>query len=312
MKTRYSLVLGVLAVVSLAAPAAADNYTLSFIPTQNAPAGAQATMWIQVTNGQSTIGLQARGLYPNTLYTIWTVFNVLKYPGEPFPLATETQEVPSFPAASRPGFPAEGNGVAPLARLDDGFTGGMGRDPGSTFITDSRGNGGVKVTVDYDIVNEAPVANKDVILQCVPVPGTTIYVDPVTLKPKTVCMDPASHMVKVTTTWLRAYVGQYELAERATQCANYDPTFDQDLPTYDAVTAHGMDARLWQCVDPSTVGLTNGGLPRVPRFVFNHFRLANHPDGLTHGFIGGNTTADHWIDMVGLYADLVPVVLTGD
>jgi len=47
-------------------------------------------------------------------------------------------------------------------------------------------------------------------------------------------------------------------------------------------------------VDPQT----GNGLPRVWRFPFDHFRLAAHPDGLTHGFIGGNE-AEHVIDMVG-------------
>jgi hypothetical protein len=315
---RRSLVVGALAALSVAAPAAADDYALSFIPTQNAPAGATATMRIHVADGRSTVSLRGTHLFPNTVYTIWTVFNVLKYPDEPFPLATESQEVPSTPAASRPGFPREGNGVAPVARLDAGFTGGMGLDPGSTFITDGDGNGGVTVRLDYDIVREAPVANKDVIVQCAPVPGTKI--DPATLK--TVCADPGSQMVKVTTTWLRTYIGQYpesscpdaacpwavKQAERGANCANYAPEFDRDNPAYDAVAAHGMDARLWQCVDPSRVSSTSGiGLPRVPRYVFDHFRLANHPDDLTHGFIGGNTTADHWIDMVGRYADLVSV-----
>jgi len=43
---------------------------------------------------------------------------------------------------------------------------------------------------------------------------------------------------------------------------------------------------------------------RVPRFEFDHFRLAAHPDSLTHGFIGGNGT-DHRIDMVGRRSDLI-------
>jgi hypothetical protein len=65
-----------------------------------------------------------------------------------------------------------------------------------------------------------------------------------------------------------------------------------------------MDARLWQCIDPATATNKGGGLPKVHMYAFDHFRLANHPDDLTHGFIGGNSV-DHWIDMVGRRADLV-------
>jgi hypothetical protein len=36
----------------------------------------------------------------------------------------------------------------------------------------------------------------------------------------------------------------------------------------------------------------------------DHFRLANHPDGLTHGFISGNSV-DHLIDMVGRRIDMI-------
>ena len=89
-----------------------DEYTLEFIPTQNAPSG-------------------IRGKEP---------------------LPTEGREVPSIPATTRPGFPAEGNGVSPLARLDAGFTSGMGADPGAAFVTDHKGDGKVLVKLDYDLI----------------------------------------------------------------------------------------------------------------------------------------------------------------
>jgi len=55
-------------------------------------------------------------------------------------------------------------------------------------------------------------------------------------------------------------------------------------------------------VDPK-----NGtGLPRVWRYPFDHFRLAAHPDELTHGFIGGSAF-EHAIDMVGRRCRLQPV-----
>ena len=89
----------------------------------------------------------------------------------------------------------------------------------------------------------------------------------------------------MTTTWLRKYIAQVPAADRASQCANYD-----------AAEPGGI---YWQCIDPDTVDPNTGnGLPRVWRFPFDHFRLAAHPDGLTHGFIGGNET-EHVIDMVG-------------
>jgi len=89
----------------------------------------------------------------------------------------------------------------------------------------------------------------------------------------------------VTTTWLRKYIAQVAAVDRAAQCANYNPS--------------DPGAIYWQCIDPATVDPhTGNGLPRVWRFPFDHFRLAAHPDGLTHGFIGGNES-EHVIDMVG-------------
>ena len=109
---------------------------------------------------------------------------------------------------------------------------------------------------------------------------------------------------KVTTTWLRRFIGEFRLENRASVCANYDTSADPSNPEYDPVGSNGMDAKYWQCVDPVTMDLeTESGLPRVHTFEFDHFRLANHPDRLTHGFIGGNAT-DHWIDMIGRRADI--------
>lgn len=279
--------------------AASELYTLEFLPTQNAPAEAQGTMTLKVVNGETVVHFRVRGAAPNTIYTIWTVFNVLL--GPPFP--TSGHDVPSCSAAGldtkaactqlvggtawtgRPGFPKEGNGVAPLARLDHAFTSGMGLDPGAVFFTSDRGDGEVQVKLDYDLVRAAPLGNRDIIVQCVP--------GPLADNGKT-CQAP-SQSVRVTSTWLRTFVAQVVAAglNPATECANYDPAFEPAVG-------------FWQCIDPATVDpRTGNGLPKVPRFSFDHFRLAAHPDALTHGFIGGDPK-DHRIDMVGRYADLMP------
>jgi len=164
----------------------------------------------------------------------------------------------------------------------------MGIDPGASFVTDRDGAGEILVKLDFDLLHAAPVSNKNLIRQCVPQP-----------EPDGSCPAPAKSL-RVTTTWLRRFIAEMPLEARAATCGNYDARFDPDSPSYDAHVAHGQDARLWQCTDPAT------GLPRVPRFVFNHFRLANHPDDLTHGFIGGNGT-DHWIDLVGRRCDVRPL-----
>jgi len=110
--------------------------------------------------------------------------------------------------------------------------------------------------------------------------------------------------VKITTTWLRTFIGEFPPSERTRRCANYDPDADSDVVS-DETKRRGADARLWQCVDPASVNPRTGRfIVRVPRFEFDHFRLAAHPDSLTHGFIGGNGT-DHRIDMVGRRSDLV-------
>jgi hypothetical protein len=260
-----------------------EHYELPFIPTQNLPQHAEGVMRLTVRpdTGETTAHLTVRKASPNTVYTIWTVFNKLRWP-----LPTTGTSVPSDTAA---GFPSAANGVSPLARLDDAFTSGMGLDPGATFTTDERGNGQVSVRLDYDLVRGAPISNKNLLTQCV---------RPVN--------ESACSSVRVTTTWLRTFIGEFALHERASMCANYDPNADPDMG-YDDVARRGMDARLWQCVDPASVNDASGRfVVRVPRFEWDHFRLANHPDSLTHGFIGGTHT-DHIIDMVGRRSDLIRV-----
>lgn len=302
MRTRVLalLAVGLLALSTGVTSAFAQDYTLRFLPTQNAPPGASALMSIKVTNGETIVHLGVRGLYPDTVYTIWTVFNELL---QPFPDATpadmiafygglENHKIPSSSATLREGFPREGNGVSPTARLDSGFTSGMGIDPGMSFVTNRNGDGEARVRLDFDLLNAAPVSVKDIIRQCVPGP----------LAADNTCQPP-SKLMSVTTTWLRRFIGEFPLAERAAMCANYNAIYDPESASFDEEGSVGMNAQLWQCIDPATVNGANGGQPRVHRFVFDHFRLANHPDDLTHGFIGGNGE-DHWIDMVGRRADL--------
>ena len=264
-----------------------ETYILYFRPTQNAPPDASGKMKISVgaSRGDTLVKFSVHHAYPNTLYTIWTVFNELRWP-----LPKKGFDVPASSAAKRPGFPQDGNGVSPLARLDDPFTSGMGIDPGASFVTDEDGDGEIALTLDYDLIREAPVSNKDVITQCV-----SRAFDATKGCPNT---------VKITTTWLRTFIGEFPPSERARRCANYDPDADSDVVS-DETKRHGADALLWQCVDPASVNPRTGRfIVRVPRFEFDHFRLAAHPDSLTHGFIGGNGT-DHRIDMVGRRSDLV-------
>ena len=160
------------------------------------------------------------------------------------------------------------------------FANGMGPDSGATFATDNFGNGYVQLALDYNILGDTyddgpPVANKVLVTQCVvDSPG-----------PQSGPCPSTSNILRVTTTWLRKYIAQVLPEGRAQYCANYK---DSDPGSI-----------YWQCIDPSTVNSQTGnGLPRVWRFPFDHFRLAAHPDGLTHGFIGGNP-GEHVIDMVG-------------
>src|SRR5207249_10036034 len=96
------------------APTTVDVYTLEFEPTQNALAGSYGVMTIKPLPGGTLVAFKLRGGYPNTVYTIWTVYSRLVVP-----LPTDGTKVPSAdPPAD---FPPEGNGVAPLARLDKPF-----------------------------------------------------------------------------------------------------------------------------------------------------------------------------------------------
>src|SRR6058998_2974408 len=59
-----------------------ETYVLYFRPTQNAPPGASGKMKISVdaSRGDTRVKFSVRHAYPNTLYTIWTVFNELRWP----------------------------------------------------------------------------------------------------------------------------------------------------------------------------------------------------------------------------------------
>jgi len=266
-------------------------FVLRFEPTPNLyaipngtqaavrPNYASATMQIGVSNGRTDLQFSVRNLRPRTIYTIWTVFYPLAWPIV-FPTGSIKPALdPNFPQGP-PGYYVDGGVVAPTASLSAQFTNGMGLDPGVTFVTDDWGNGQVRVTLDYNILGNthddgSPVGNKSIVTQCVvDSPG-----------PQSGPCPSTSAIQRVTTTWLRKYIAQVPAADRATLCANYNSSDPSSI--------------YWQCIDPATVDpQTGNGLPRVWRFPFDHFRLAAHPDGLTHGFIGGNE-AEHVIDMVG-------------
>lgn len=275
----------------------ATLYELEFIPTQNAPGGIQGHMTIKVVNGSTIAHFRLRNGAPNALYTIWTVFNKLV----DVDYSTLTgHSVPSCAANASDAacnttlttwkgwanFPAEGNGVSPTAPLGSGFTAGMGLDPGLTFVTNDKGDGEAQVKLDFDLVYEAPVSNKDIIQQCRLDP---LYLkqDGITQKVDGGCSTKANRAIRITSTWLRKFVMDVDPVKEP--CAYTDSLF-------------------WQCIDPATVEPNTGtGLPRVWRAGFDHFRLANHPDELTHGFIGGNSF-DHEIEMVGRRLDVTPPV----
>jgi hypothetical protein len=289
-----SLVLGLLIVPSLAA-AGDQHYVLPFIPTQNWPA-AQATLEIQVSDhGQTHVHLKVQNAAPNTLYTLWTVFNELTWP-----LPTSAGAVPSTPAQLRVDpvygpFPLEGNAVSPVAPLGAAFTDGMGLDPGVTFFTDDHGNADADINLDYDLVQAAPVSNRHVIFQSICTTGR--HAD------GSCASTPTS--VFVTTTWLRQFVADFSVHDRQAECANYAPVADPQANL--SFQPGGDNALLWQCMDPATAdGHGRKGRSRVYWCPPAHFRLAAHLDELTHGFIGGNGT-DHRIDMVGRMQDMQPV-----
>jgi hypothetical protein len=270
--------------------------------------GATGWMVINQVNGQTDLQFFVRGARPNTLYTIWTVFKPLVWCSNP---ATGCPEAftPVGSGSTKPGFGpfapgalpfyAEAGLVAPTASTAKPFTSGMGLDPGATFYTNQQGNGEIHVKLDYNILGTTyddgpPVGNSDVVAQCA-VPGgapltyTSATSGPTTCPPLTIWVNgnPVKTTPRFTTTssWLRKFIIQIDPKDRASQCANYDPA--------DPTTV------FWQCIDPATADPKTGtGLPRVWRYPFDHFRLASHPDELTHGFIGGSAF-EHTIDMVG-------------
>src|SRR5947209_6570454 len=264
------------------------TYTLAFEPTQNALAGSYGVMTIKPLPGGTLVAFKLRGGYPNTVYTIWTVFNRLVVPLPTDPSGTAVPACPATggdpdqlgcPSDARTGFPPEGSPVAPLARLDRPFTDGMGLDQGITFVTNDLGDGAGAISVEYNLFggpdDGPPVGNKNFVTQCVrPVESSDDCI-----------------RVNVATTWLRKFIGEYGLEERPSKCANYEPL----------AVKPGIDARYWQCIDRTTA------LPRVHRYEVDHFRLAPHPDDLTHGLFGGNPK-DHFIDMVGRRCRVTPPI----
>jgi hypothetical protein len=305
--------------------AAEGEYRLEFLPTFNIgeDSGAGGTMTIRVLSSrQSVINFKVWNLYPNTVYTIWTVFNDLSWrPGftsttsnsvpacgatgggcNPMvtdPVTGVATPGPSIPWKGWDGYPKEGGKVSPTGALKSAYTHGIRLDPGSTFVTDRHGNGQVTIKLDFDALDENPVSLKQLLTQCRP--GTA--------DASGKCS--GDNVVDITTTWMRRFIVEFPAdkagltprqlsAARAEACANYDPAFDPDSDEYDESITHHTDSRFWQCVDPES------DLVRVQRFPVAHFRIANHPDALTHGHIGGDHN-DHWIDLVGPRECIVPV-----
>jgi hypothetical protein len=297
MKARKILLLaGLLATVGVPArsaalvlaPTAAGVYTVEFEPTQNARPGSAGVMTIVTLDSGTMVFFTLRGGYPNMVYTIWTVFNQLVVPVPTDPARTSVPACPATggdpdglgcPNEARPGFPPEGGGVAPLARLDTPFTNGMGLDQGITFVTNELGDGQASISVEYNLLggpdDGPPLGNKDIVVQCVrPVESLDACIP-----------------IRVATTWLRKFIGDYSPEQRPSTCANYDAV----------AVRPGIDSRYWQCIDPATA------LPRVHRYAFDHFRLAPHPDQLTHGLFGGSGQ-DHFIDLVGRRCRVTPPI----
>jgi len=272
--------------------------------------GMSATAWMEIkqVNGGSDLNFFVRGARPNTLYTIWTVFKPLVWctsaqlqatpgcPGAFAPLALSggvgntKPGFANFPPGALPFYP-EGGLVAPTAAMSKAFTSGMGLDPGATFYTNGKGDGQIHVTLDYNLLGTTyddgpPVGNATTVTQCA-VPGTPLTYTATNCPPVTISVNgnPVQTIPRftVTSSWLRKFIIQAN--DPASECANYDPAEPTSI--------------FWQCIDPSTIDAKTGtGLPRVWRYPFDHFRLAAHPDQLTHGFIGGSAF-EHTIDFVG-------------
>ena len=312
---------------STQAYAGTDEYRLEFLPTFNVGEASEAggTMTIKVHGDRhSVVTLKVWNLFPHTVYTIWTVFNDLAW--RPGYSSADSNSVPACAAGGgncRPmvtnasgetvpgaaivwkgwnGYPPEGGKVSPTGPLKAAYTHGIRLDPGATFVTDKNGNGTVTVTLDFDVLNANPVSMKQLLQQCRP--GTFTGNFPgsagATSQANAAGCARRDDTVDVTTTWLRHFVGEFPLGDRERMCANYDPAFDPESPEFDAAIVHHTDSRFWQCVDPET------DMVRVRRYPFAHFRIANHPDALTHGHIGGDHN-DHWIDLVGPRECIVPV-----
>jgi hypothetical protein len=176
----------------------------------------------------------------------------------------------------------------------------MGIDPGLAFYTNERGDADIHVRLDFNLLgttyDDGPgVGIATTAAQCVlqgpPVPPNTYTAancPPVqlTINGKSLTTIPR---FTVASSWLRKFIWQ---VKDPAECANYDPNDPTSI--------------FWQCIDPATVDPKTGtGLPRVWRYPFSHFRLASHPDELTHGFIGGSAW-EHTIDLVGQRCKIQP------
>src|SRR5438552_17968043 len=90
-----------------------ETYILYFRPTQNAPPGASGKMKISVdaSRRDTSAKFSVRHAYPNTLSTIWTVFNELRCT-----LLKKGVDVSAGSAAKSAGFPQAGSGLCPVPR----------------------------------------------------------------------------------------------------------------------------------------------------------------------------------------------------
>jgi hypothetical protein len=330
--TQYVIVFEPTAMLSANPPApwvAPDGTTwewpLDWPPNGTEPAvngmGASASMVIWTGNGQTDVSFVVHGARPMTLYTIWTALKPIVWCTDPADLAagcplsflwpvtanfsSPWQTKPWFgplPPDALPFYPEAGI-VTPTASIRKAFTNGMGIDPGLAFYTDAQGNGAIRVTLDYNLLgttyDDGPgVGISTTAAQCVmpgppvgPTQQTAANCQPVqvTINGKSFSTVPK---FTVASSWLRKFIAQVK--DPATECANYDPSDPTSM--------------FWQCIDPATADPRTGtGLPRVWRYPFDHFRLASHPDQLTHGFIGGSAW-EHTIDLVGRRCRIQPPI----
>jgi hypothetical protein len=77
----FVLIVGLLALLVIAPTAASEEYVLEFKRTQNLPEtlfpNAKGTMKIKIVDGETIVHFKVRDVYPNTVYTIWIVYNAL-------------------------------------------------------------------------------------------------------------------------------------------------------------------------------------------------------------------------------------------